>query len=505
MGSWLPGGALRARPGQDLGGPGEARARPLTRALSRREANTPGEAAPVHSARTLALLQAPLLPTLLRLAGPNVLVMLAQSSTGLIEAAFVGRLGTEALAGMALVFPGVMLMQMMSSGAMGGGIASAIARALGAGRRGDADALVLHALAINAGLGLVFCLAGLLGGPALYRAMGGSGGSLAAALQYSNVVFGGAALMWAFNGLASCIRGTGDMLVPAAVITGGAVLLVPLSPCLIFGWGPFPALGVAGGGVALLLYYVGGGAVFLAYLAGANLCGSRAGVRLRLHRLRWAPLWAILRVGLLASLVSVQTNLVVTCATAFAGGFGPAAIAGYGAGSRLEFLLVPLVFGLGAPLVALVGTNLGAGQRARALRAAWLGAAVAFAMTEAIGLAGAAWPGAWLGLFGQDPAMLAAGSAYLRAAGPFYGFFGGGMALYFASQGAGRLGWPLAAAVLRTLVAAGGGWLALRWTGSLTPVFLALGAGLLAMGAVNAAAVAGGAWFRRDAMGREAA
>jgi putative MATE family efflux protein len=454
----------------------------------------PLAAPPAHAPRTLALLQAPVLATLLRLAGPNVLVMLAQSMTGLIEAAFVGRLGTPALAGMALVFPGVMLMQMMSSGAMGGGISSAITRALGGGRQADADALVPHALAISVALGLLFCAAGLLAGPALYRTMGGEGAALAAALLYSNVVFGGAVLIWAFNGLASCIRGTGNMLVPAMVIVGGVVLLVPLSPCLIFGWGPFPALGVAGGGVALLLYYVAGGAMFVVYLAGA-----RAGIRLRWQRLRWAPAWAILRVGLLASLVSLQTNLVVTLATAYAGSFGAAAIAGYGAGSRLEFLLVPLVFGLGAPLVALVGVNLGAGQRARALRAAWIGAAVAFALTEAIGLAGAAWPSAWLGLFGHDPAMLAAGSAYLRAVGPFFGFFGGGMALYFASQGAGRLAWPLAAAVLRTVVAVGGGWVALRLTGSLTPVFLALGAGLLVMGAVNAATVAGGAWFKGEA------
>ena len=448
-------------------------------------------ARPAHSARTLALLQAPVLPTLLRLAGPNVLVMLAQSSTGLIEAHFVGKLGTPALAGMALVFPGVMLMQMMSAGAMGGGISSAIARALGAGRRADADVLALHALAVSAGLGAAFCAVGLLGGPALYRAMGGSGAALGAALQYSNVVFAGAILLWVFNGLASCIRGTGDMLWPAAVITGGAAVLVPLSPCLIFGWGPFPALGVAGGGVALLLYYAIGAAVFL-----VRLCRAGAGVRLRLHRLRLAPLWAILRVGLVASLVTVQTNLVVTLTTAYAGRFGAAAIAGYGAATRLEFLLVPLVFGLGAPLVAAVGTNIGAGQHAWALRVAWTGAGAAFVMTEAIGLCAAAWPGAWLGWFGQDPAMLDAGAAYLRTAGPFFGFFGGGMALYFASQGAGRLAWPLAAAMLRMAAAVGGGWLALQLGGSLPLVFLASGAGLLILGVVNAASMAGGARFR---------
>src|SRR5712671_2184386 len=101
-----------------------------------------------YDPRTRLLLDAPIAATLLRLAAPNVLVMVAQASVGLIETYFVGKLGTSALAGVALVFPVVMLMQMMSAGAMGGGISSAIARALGAGRRTDADALVLHAMVI---------------------------------------------------------------------------------------------------------------------------------------------------------------------------------------------------------------------------------------------------------------------------------------------------------------------------------------------------------------------
>jgi len=134
-----------------------------------------------RDARTAMLLHAPIVPTLLRLAWPNVLVMLAQASTGLIETWWVAHLGTDALAGMALVFPGVMLMQMISSGAMGGGIASAIARALGSGRREDADALVWHAVLINVALGAFCAVAVLCFGPSLYRVMGGRGASLAAA------------------------------------------------------------------------------------------------------------------------------------------------------------------------------------------------------------------------------------------------------------------------------------------------------------------------------------
>jgi Na+-driven multidrug efflux pump len=176
---------------------------------------------------------------------------------------------------------------------------------------------------------------------------------------------------------------------------------------------------------------------------------------------------------------------------------GSDAIAGYGTGARLEYLLIPLVFGLGAPLVALVGTNIGAGQKERALRIALTGGALAFAMTEAIGLAAATWPQAWLGLFGDDPRMIETGSAYLRIVGPAYGFFGLGLSLYFASQGAGRLMWPILAGLLRLVVAVLGGWIALRLTGSLAWVFAALSLGLLLYGALLAAMVASGAWFRR--------
>ncbi len=451
------------------------------------------DAARTPDPRTVALLRAPVVPLLLRLAWPNILVMLAQASTGLIETWWVSRLGTDALAGMALVFPGVMLMQMLSAGAIGGGISSAVARALGRNQAAEADALVLHALVISVVLGLACSALVLAFGPQLYRALGGRDGSLAAALAYSNVVFAGTVLLWVMNALASVIRGAGNMLVPALVTVAGVAVLIPLSPCLIFGLGPFPALGVAGGGAALLLFYAGGTLALGWYVA-----SGRTVARLRRTPLRLAPMLAILRVGAIAAISSLQTNAVVMLTTALVGAWaGPDAVAGYGTGARLEYLLIPLVFGLGAPMVALVGTNLGAGQPDRALRIAFTGAAMAFALCEAIGLLASAFPAAWLGLFGHDPRMLASGTAYLRAVGPFYGFFGVGLSLYFASQGAGRLLWPLLGGLLRVLVACGGGWLVLRATGSLGWLFAALGAGLVAYGVVVGVAVARGAWGER--------
>src|SRR6266853_1044443 len=354
--------------------------------------------------RTRALLEAPIARTLLRLAAPNMLVMVAQAAAGLVETYFIGKLGTDALAGVALVFPVVMLMQMMSAGAMGGGISSSIARALGGGRRADADALALHALVIALGFGGAFMIAVLGGGRWLYQAMGGSGASLDAASIYSNWVFAGAVLVWLFNSLASVIRGTGNMALPAVVTCVGVVILVPLSPALIFGWGPLPALGIAGGAVALVFYYALGCLALAAYL-----WSGRSVVRpsLRTVRFRWPLFRDVLRVGAVAALVTVATNLTIMIGTALVGEFGPAAIAGYGTGARLEYLLVPLVFGLGGPL-----------------------AAMAVVLTEAIGLAAAAFPAAWLSLFDTNPEMLDAGARYLRTVGPFYGMICLALSLY---------------------------------------------------------------------------
>jgi len=145
----------------------------------------------------------------------------------------------------------------------------------------------------------------------------------------------------------------------------------------------------------------------------------------------------------------------------------------------------------------MVGTNIGAGQRQRAMHITFIGGVVAFVMAEAVGVAASIWPMAWLRLFDSDPHMLATGAEYLRVVGPTYGFFGLGLCLYFASQGAGRLLWPLLSGLLRMVLAVGGGWIALSLTGSLAWVFAALSVALVFYGTTLSAAIASGVWFRR--------
>ncbi len=446
------------------------------------------------SPRTRLILEGPIVSTLLRLAVPNVAVMAVQASIAALESYYVAGLGTDALAGVALVFPVLMTMQMMSAGAMGGGVSAAIARALGAGKRLEAQALVLHAIWIAVSLGAVFTIAVIGGGPSLYRAMGGTGGALSAALIYSGIVFLGAIPIWLFNTLANVLRGTGNMLVPAYATLGGALIPIVVSPALIYGWGPIPRFEVAGAGIAIVAYY-SLGTVFLA----AYLASGRAALALRWRgvKLQGSRFWEILRVGLMSSLGALLANVTIIAVTGLVGTFGTAAIAGYGIGSRLEYMQIPLIFGFGAALVAMVGTNIGAGRLDRALRVAWIGASLAGGLTLMIGGTVAVWPLAWAGLFSSDPAVLAAATGYLHWVGPAYGFLGFGLALYFASQGAGRMGWPLASGVLRLVIVAAGSWLAVRgWGAGLTGIYAMLAIGMASFGSVIALAIRAGTWRR---------
>src|SRR5256712_3251556 len=357
--------------------------------------------------RTRRLLEGPIAPTLLALAAPNVVMLVAQVAITVLEAYFVGWLGADALAGVSVTFPLFMLMQTMSAGGMGGGVAAAVARALGAGPGAATSRLVTHTIVIPLALAMLFTGIALAGGRTIYGAMGARAGALEAALAYTNVIFAGAVAVWLFNTLARVVRGNGNMLLPAGVVLGASPILVTLSPALIFGWGPFPRLGVTGAAVAVVAYYAVGTLVFFAYLM-----SGRSLVRLSPWTVRFerALFRDILRVGAPSLVNNVQTNLTIVLLTALVGSFGTFALAGYGMGVRLEYLQIPLVFGFGSALVPMVGTNFCAGQGARARRVAWTGAAMAAGVTEGIRLAAALVPHAWVARFSAEAEVLSAGA-----------------------------------------------------------------------------------------------
>jgi putative MATE family efflux protein len=440
-----------------------------------------------------ALIEAPILPTLLRLTMPNLAAMLVTALVAICETAYVGILGTVPLAAVALTFPMIMLMQMLSAGAMGGGVSSAISRALGAGDVERANALALHAVAIGATAGLFFsAVFSLLGAP-IFRALGGTGAVLDAALAYAGIALTGSILTWLLNTFASIVRGTGNMRVPSLTLLAASGLQIVLGGALGLGIGPIPRLGLAGVAAGLVIAYAAA-ALFLLWF----LCAGRGPLALRFDpaTLNREMFRDILKVGAVSAMGPFQVVLTVLILTRLVASFGTEALAGYGIGARLEFLLVPIVFAIGVASVPMVGMAMGARMVERARAVAWTAAGMAMIALGAIGLVVTLAPDLWSGLFTSDPAVRAAANLYLRLAGPWFAFVGLGMSLYFASQGSGRVLPAVLAGTIRLwVVLAGGLWL----TASAAPVwtlFALVGASMAAFGLGIAAAVYLTPWER---------
>jgi putative MATE family efflux protein len=443
-------------------------------------------------ARTRELLEAGPFLLLLKMAGPNTIAFLVQSLVSVAEVWYIGQMGTASLAAIALVFPLLMLMQMMSAGALGGAVTSALARALGGGHRQRAESLVWHALFIAAAGSLVFLLLFMLGGEHFLRFLGGSGETLDVAMDYCWILFPCALVLWTTNVLSAVFRGMGNMRFPALLMIVAALLQIPLSGALILGWGGLPALGIAGAAISIISVSCLNVLILLGRLVfgevTVNLRLAQAGLNTDLVR-------DIFNVALPASLSPILTVLGIMSTTGLVGRFGPEALAGYGIGSRLEFLMVPLVFGVGAAMTSIVGVNIGAGQWQRAERVGWIGASTAGFIAGIIGIIFAIFPALWVGLFTENAAVFAAGESYMRIVGPFYVFQGIGLSLYFASQGAGNVTWPVIATIFRFVTAVGGATAAvLVFGGGLEQVFYFAAGGMLIYGIMTAVPIARGAW-----------
>jgi putative MATE family efflux protein len=412
--------------------------------------------------------------------------------TASVDAYFLRGLGPSTLAGLALVFPLLMLMQQVANSSMGGAIASAVARAIGAGRREYASALVVHALVIALGMAAIFTTLALAAGPTFYRLMGGKGPALAAAVEYSNVIFAGAVAYWLLSTLTSLVRGAGQAAVLGVVYVAAEVVHVLLVPALVFGVGPVPALGITGAGAATVASFSLSALALVWYLASGRTAITFSFRHVRLDR---RVFWEVLRVGAPMSLQPILNNLTLAMLTGFVGTLGPTALASFGAAVRLEYVQNPLVFGLGAGLIAMVGTNIGAGQLTRAARITWVALAVAVTATGGIGLFALAWPDVWVALFSASPAVQTMAASYLGVVALAYPFHGLGLALSSAFQAVGRPIWPVLATTSRVLVVAVGGWIAIRWTGSgLTGLALVAAAGMIVYGSTLAIAFRAGAW-----------
>ncbi|WP_339762339.1 MATE family efflux transporter [uncultured Sulfitobacter sp.] len=451
-------------------------------------------AANARASRTRLMLEAPIAPTLAKLAAPNVIAMFVQAAQSIAEAYFASLLGVTALAGLALVFPLVMLTQMLSAGAIGGAISASIARALGAADVGRAATLTLAAWIIAAGLAVIMAVLVALFGTQFFMMLGGGNETVAAATTYALVFFPGCAAIWLCNASLSVIRGTGNMQMPALLLLLVSIISIPLSGGFSLGWGPLPALGMAGLPLGVVLAFTVGAFVAIGYIV-----MGRTGLSFRgaIGRLNLGMFGDILRVGTLAAINTVLTTVTIIMMTGLVGRYGEGALAGYGLGARLEFLMIPVIFGIGAAMTAMVGANIGAGRTDRALRVAWTGSFAAAGIVGGIGLLLAVFPDLWLGMF-LDPSntlALDAGRSYFRLVAPFYAFFGLGLALYFASQGAGSMVWPVISSLSRMAVALVGALILTTYTGmGVNGIFAAIGCAMLAYGMIIALAIRRSGW-----------
>jgi len=442
--------------------------------------------------RTQQILSGNPLPMLVRMATPNALAFFVQAAVSMTEVWYVGQLGRTSLAAMAFVFPGLMLMQMLSGGAMGGAVASATARALGSGNVARARALVWHALFIAVCAGAFFFVAFLIFGEPLLHVIGARGEVLAQALDYATIVFTGSISIWLTSLLSGVFRGMGLMRFPAMLMAGGGMVQVVLSGALVLGWFGAPRLGIQGAAISAVAVAALTTVIALTKL---TLGVVPVPLRTRAAKLEFDLFIDIFRVGALASISPFLTIGTIQVVNGLISRSGDAMVAGYGIGSRLEFLLIPMVFGFGAAMNTMVGMSMGANNVDRAEHIAFVGGTAATLITGTIGLTLAIFPGVWMGLFTDDLQTIAAGARYLQFTGWAFAFQGMGFSLYFASQGAGTVVWPVLANVFRFMVAAGGATLAITiFDLSVDWVFASIALGMVVYGTVTAGSIWRGAW-----------
>ena len=437
------------------------------------------------------LLTGPIFPILLRFSLPNMVAMVATALAAIAETSYVGHFGAPALAGMALVFPFVMLQNMMSAGAMGGGVSSAVSRALGAGDADRANVLAVHAVWIALGMGALFTALMELFGRDFMAALGGKDEALHQAVAYGVVAFWGSAFVWLVNTLSSVIRGSGNMRVPSVTLFTVAWVQVLAGGALGLGWGPWPAWGMQGVAAGGVLANVGGALFLWFYLVSGQ---GKITLRMRGTPVHGQHLMDILRVGAVACLSPFMTVATILILTRLVSQFGTQALAGYGIGTRLEFLLVPIAFAVGVASVPVVGMAIGAGHIARARQAAWTASGVAAAVLATLGLVVALAPQVWSTLFTQDALVVESAASYFAWAGPFYGFFGLGLSLYFSSLGAGKAVGPVMAGGVRLAVVAVGGSLLAYWQAPAWMIFALVGAGMAVYGVCTVLVVKATSW-----------
>ena len=445
--------------------------------------------------RTEQFLKDPIFPLLIKMSAPNTVAFLINAVVVLAEFWFISQLGITPLAAVTLAFPAIMLTQQMAFGALGGAVTSSIARSLGAADKPRAEKLLWHSLYISCFGALAFLIIFFIFGEPLLRILGGTGALLEESLAYCFVYLLGAIVVWLSGSLTAALRGMGDMQFPAVLTVICAGIQVFFSAGFILGSFGLPKLGLVGSAWSMIVT-----SGFMALVTLIKISSPSSPVRLKLKRLTIERelFEDIFSVALPASLSPIMTVATVLLLTGLIGQFGTSAIAGYGIGSRVEFLLIPIVFGIGTAMTAMVGTNIGAKNIKRAEKIGMVGATTAGLLSAVIGLALALTPNLWISIFTSDPETLLVTKQYIQILGVCYVFQGYGLSLYFASQGANAMKWPIIITAIRLIVFSVLALVAVYWLSyGLVSIFYASAIAMVIFGILMVISLKMGAW--RDA------
>ena len=445
--------------------------------------------------RTEQFLKDPIFPLLIKMSAPNTVAFLINAVVVLAEFWFISQLGITPLAAVTLAFPAIMLTQQMAFGSLGGAVTSSIARSLGAADKPRAEKLLWHSLYISCFGALAFLIIFFIFGEPLLRILGGTGALLEESLAYCFVYLLGAIVVWLSGSLTAALRGMGDMQFPAVLTVVCAGIQVFFSAGFILGSFGLPKLGLVGSAWSMIVT-----SGFMALVTLIKISSPSSPVRLKLKRLTIERelFEDIFSVALPASLSPIMTVATVLLLTGLIGQFGTSAIAGYGIGSRVEFLLIPIVFGIGTAMTAMVGTNIGAKNIERAEKIGMVGATTAGLLSAVIGLALALTPNLWISIFTSDPETLLVTKQYIQILGVCYVFQGYGLSLYFASQGASAMKWPIIITAIRLIVFSVLALVAVYWLSyGLVSIFYASAIAMVIFGILMVISLKMGAW--RDA------
>ena len=368
-------------------------------------------------------------------------------------------------------------MLMMAAGAIGGGVTSSVGRAVGSEDIKRAEASYFHSILVAFGMALIFTIIFLLYSENIFKFMGATEIILVGAINYAKLFFAFSIFFWLTHILASIIRGLGNTYIPSKAIVIGSLCQIILSYVFTFGiYGSFK-YGILGPAISIVICHI----IMMAYLS-YYLIFKQSILKVKFHKFSNLIFIDIMKVGGLGLLNSITIALTVGVMTGYIGNFGPNALAGYGIGARLELILTPIIFGIGAALTASVSINFGSKQFARARKIAFTGGIVCFLIIGFIGLFINLFPQFLYQNFSSNPDVIKYCLKYILIVTPFYCLFGFGQAIYFSSQGTGKMIKPILVGILRFSCVVLFGYLAVSRNLSIDYVLYSVSFGLIITG-----------------------